>query len=262
MNRQTRILRTLRSCGLIVGLLIIASGRAVWAATYPAPLGRVNDFAHVLDASTVQRLEEALTELEQRTGAEVAVVTVPSVEGGDIERAAEELFRQWGIGKRRNDNGVLILCAVGDRRVRIEVGYGLEQTLPDAMCGRIIRERMAPHFKAGDYAAGLVDGTSAVVSLIAKAAGIAPSDVPLATFARPEASATGQGTDAGVIFVFFLFVLIIAVALQRRRSGWWGPVWGGSFGGHDRGWSGGGFSGDFGGFGGGSSGGGGACGSW
>ena len=256
---RIRFLRALRCCGIIVGLLVVAPGRSALAATYPSPVGRVNDFAHVMDEASVQRLEEALEELERRTGAEVAVVTMSSVEGGDIERAAEVLFRQWGIGKRRGDNGVLILCAVQNRRVRIEVGYGLESLLPDAVCGRIIRDRMAKHFTSGDYSAGLVDGTLTVASLIAKHAGVALGGIPQAVGSIPDELPGSRHFSSVLLFCFVVFVLIV---LMRKRSARWGGTgWESSIG-TLGGWSGGGFGGGSGGFGGGSSGGGGASGSW
>ena len=254
-----RVLWRAWCCGIMaLGLWAGARLSPAWAAVYPAPVGRVNDFAHLLDDSAVQQLDDVLSELEARTGAEVAVVTVPSVEGGDIERAAEELFHQWGVGKRKSENGVLILCAVGDRRVRIEVGYGLERALPDAVCGRIIRERMAPHFKAGDYPAGLIDGTVAVASLIARDAGVV-LHVSQPPQAAPSSSA--GGLDGNV--VFFLIMIALFLAMRSRRI-WYGSGawWGGDVGDPSSGWSGGGFSSDFGGFGGGSSGGDGASGSW
>ena len=253
-------LRALRCCGVVFGLLVLAPGRSALAATYPPPVGRVNDFAHVMDETAVQRLEGALEELERRTGAEVAVVTMSSVEGGDIERAAEELFRQWGIGKRRSDNGVLILCAVQNRRVRIEVGYGLESLLPDAICGRIIRDRMAPCFKSGDYSAGLVDGTLTVASLIAKHAGVALGGVSQAVGSIPGELPDRLHFTTVLLFCFVVFVLI--VLMQKRGARWGGAGWDSSIGTSSGGWSGGGFGGGSGGFGGGSSGGGGASGGW
>lgn len=229
------------------------------AATYPEPVGRVNDYANVMDTPSIQRLDEALAELERRTGAEVAVVTLPSVEGGDVDRAAEELFRQWGVGKRGNDNGVLILCAVRDRRVRIEVGYGLEGALPDALCGRIIRDRIVPHVKVGDYSAGLIEGTLAVASLIAKSAGVELGDAPQA-LTLPSGS-PGWFSIGGVL-LFFVVIALLMLVMRKRGVPWGGAGWDGSVGTSDGGWSGGGFGGGSGGFGGGSSGGGGASGSW
>lgn len=221
------------------------------------PQGYVNDFAQVLSAQAKAKLENALKELEEKTTAEVAVVTVPSVEGADIDGAAEELFRQWGIGKRGKDNGVLILCSVGDRRVRIEVGYGLESVLNDAVCGRIIREQMVPRFREKDYSGGLVAGTSAVVSRVAASYGQAleaPFDQPQPVSSYP----LRKDTDWQFIisFLFFVFFFIILPVINSYYGGYWG---GGS-------WSGGGFGGGggggFGGFGGGGSGGGGASGGW
>ena len=243
---------------LLCGLATVFSDQIVAEASrYPKPRGYVNDFAGVMDQATVQRLETILTDLERKTRAEVAVVTLPSVLDGDIERAAAELFKEWGVGKKGKDNGVLILCAVQNRRVRIEVGYDLEAILPDAKAGQIIREQMVPRFRTGDFSTGLVNGTLAVAAIIAQ---------------RDNATLTSAGTPTPVresnsswdvfvsLFPAFLLMLFILWAFTYA-NGW---PWGSSSGY----WSdsgvdfGGGFSGGFGGFGGGSSGGGGASGSW
>ena len=243
---------------LLCGLATVFSDQVVAEASrYPKPRGYVNDFAGVMDQATVQRLETILIDLERKTRAEVAVVTLPSVLDGDIERAAAELFKEWGVGKKGKDNGVLILCAVQNRRVRIEVGYDLEAILPDAKAGQIIREQMVPRFRTDDFSTGLVNGTLAVAAIIAQ---------------RDNATLTSAGTPTPVresnsswdvfvsLFPAFLLMLFILWAFTYA-NGW---PWGSSSGY----WSdsgvdfGGGFSGGFGGFGGGSSGGGGASGSW
>lgn len=226
----------------------------VEATTHLKPVGRVNDFAHVMSKTAVQQLERVLSELEERTTAEVAVVTVTSIEGGDVERAAVELFQGWGIGKKGKDNGVLILCAIDNRRVRIEVGYGLESVLTDAMSGRIIRERMVPRFRVKDYSGGLLDGTLTVVSIIARAAGVTLSDAlvpPQSTPLKPT------GIDWNIVFFIIIFVIVMLLRLNTGFGWYYYGGSGGSWGG------GGGFSGGgFGGFGGGGSGGGGASGGW
>ncbi len=234
----------------------VSSFCVVQAAPSIRPAGYVNDAAGVLDQPPAQQLESVLTDLEQRTGAEVAVVTVPTVKVGDIERAAVDLYHDWGIGKRGKDNGVLILCVIQDRRVRIEVGYGLEHVLTDATCGRIIREQMAPHFRAGHYAAGLLQGTLAVTALIAQDAGVSVAGVSALAERAPT---YGAGFDWRLILYVVIMLLVFTVRIGL--FGMSGVLFGG--GAYGGGWSGGGgFSGGFGGFGGGSSGGGGASGSW
>lgn len=256
LNRHRR----LPYLGLIAGAAaMVMLPPAGAASSYPPPSGHVNDFAGVMRPEAVQQLEQVLIELQRQTGAEVALATVSTVPDGDVERAAVDLFAQWGIGKKGSDNGVLVLCAVQDRKVRIEVGYGLEAVLPDAVSGRIIREQMVPLFRAGDMSGGLVNGGTAVAQLIAQHAGVtlttAPQVAPAST-TRPD-----------WVFLFFIvFILFFSVLsrLGRMRGGYggvYGGGWGGGFGGG--GFGGGGFGGGgFGGFGGGGSGGGGASGSW
>jgi uncharacterized protein len=224
------------------------------------PTGRVSDFAGVIEAGARQRLEQALQDLERRTGAEVAVVTVDTVPDGDVDRAAVELFEAWGVGRKDRDNGVLILCAVRDKRIRIEVGYGLEAVLPDARTGRIIDTKMLPAFRRGDLSAGLVDGALAVADAVAAAA-----DAP----AGGDPSASGIPPVVVLLFAVLILFLLL-VLLSRTRNGRWvyprgGRDFGyGEYGSFPPGGFGGslGRDGGFGGFGGGLSGGGGASRGW
>ena len=255
---------------LVTGLCLLAVTCGVAGVSLAGqslqPKGRVSDFAGVLDAATVQQLDSILAELEQKTTAEVAVVIVPTVPDRDIEKAAVDLFQQWGIGKKGKDNGVLILCAVQDRRVRIEVGYGLEPILPDAKAGRIIDEQMLPSFKNGDLPKGLLNGTVAVVNVIAQHAGL-----PGTGAASASADAGGPTLPPGTM-VLFLFIVVVMSRLffaQQRWAGRFGAgvpgglFWGGYSGGAGGfGGGGGGIGGGFGGFGGGLSGGGGAGRGW
>ena len=223
------------------------------------PSGWVNDFAGVMEAGARQRLEAALGDLERRTGAEVTVVTVDTVPDGDVERAAVELFESWGIGKKHHDNGVLILCAVRDRRVRIEVGYGLEAILPDARTGRIIDTQMLPAFRRGDLATGLVQGALAVADTIA--------GNPDAVVADRSAPA-GQGPSLVALLVALLVLTVLLILLSRNPDLFPGLYTGGGrgvgYGDFPPGGFGGslGRDGGFGGFGGGLSGGGGASRGW
>ena len=242
-------------CGVALGLSVPATAQA---AQRLRPQGLVNDFAGVMSPRVAQQLESALLDLERQTGAEVAIVTVPTVPEGDIERAAVDLVRDWGIGKRGKDNGVLILCAVQDRRVRIEVGYGLEAILPDAKTGRIIDEQMLPHFRAGDLATGLVDGTLAVADVIARNAGVTFSGGPPPVPERPAPPLAPWNSALTLVF----FGCLVVLAFLNPSVFFWLLL--GMMGrGSSSSWEGGGgFSGGFGGFGGGMSGGGGASRSW
>ena len=244
---------------LLVAVMVMwlapAAGAATWAQSQPRPAGHVNDFAGVMRPEAVQQLESALIELEHVTGAEMAVATVPTVPDGNIEQAAVDLFHQWGVGKQRADNGVLLLCAVQDRKVRIEVGYGLEPVLPDAVCGRIIREQMVPFFRAGDFSGGLMNGGMAVAQLIAQHAGV--------TLAGAVVAPLSRSMPWWLQLLFFGGCLLLVTLLRRMQRSFGSMFWGDYFGSSVGGFGGGGFGGGgFGGFGGGSSGGGGASGSW
>ena len=146
-------------------LLLVPAGRAN-ASDFPAPSGKVNDFAGLLSVADRQDLESQLAELERATSAEVAVVTVRSTSGRTIEEYTAALFAEWGIGKKEADNGVLLLVAVDDRTLRIEVGYGLEGILPDGLAGAIIRETITPRFRENDYRQGILDGVARIADCV------------------------------------------------------------------------------------------------
>jgi len=235
------------------------------AQEFPAPEGYVNDYANVLSQEYQNKLNGFAAELEQKTTAEVAIVTLKSIEPYVIEDYAVRLFEKWGIGKKGKDNGVLILLAIADKKVRIEVGYGLEGAIPDAVAKRIIEEKMIPYFKVGNYQEGLVSGSLVVMGLAAK-----EYNVELTGFGQYYGSLPKPKPSllASILnFLFTLFILFLFMSLRmglfgwffllgtgRRRGGHW---YGGGYGGNS-----GGFGGGFGGFGGGFSGGGGASGGW
>ncbi len=257
----------IRQLGLTLVLLA-----AIFCAAEPVKslkaTGYVNDFAGVLQPETIQRLEGLATEIDQKTGAQIAIVTVKSLDGDDIDNYAVALFKVWGVGAKKSDRGVLILTAVEDRKYRIEVGYGLEPILPDGKVGGFGREAV-PLFKQGDYSGAVTLMTDRVAQVIAEDAKISLTDLPAAPKPRRN--------EGFKIPIFWLFVGVwlifhtIAYFIRRIRHGssarWstggGGPgfwIGGGGFGGGG-GWSSGG-GGGFGGFGGGSSGGGGASGGW
>ena len=250
-------------------LIVLLLSSFAWAA--PAweqrPTGYVNDFAHVLDANTVAQIENIAQQVDEKGKAQIALVTVPSLEGSDIESYAVKLYKTWGIGFQGTVHGVLILLAVQDRRYRSEVGYGLEPILPDGKVGGFWREAI-PNLKAADYSGAILLVTTRIADVIAKDAGfeISTDRTNLAPVAR-EPAPLSKGT-----IIFWIIVAIIVLATPFGRALLWGLLlsgsmgrrggYGGSSGG---GWGGGGFGGGgggFGGFGGGSSGGGGASGSW
>ena len=183
--------------GLIALTLVMLAATASWSAEkFPAPKGYVNDFAGVIDSASAQEMEAMLADLERRTTAEVAVVTVPDLgEFADVDEYAVNMFAAWKIGKKGEDNGVLVLLSMKERKVRIEVGYGLEGAITDGAAGDIIRDAMAPSFKTGEYGAGLLAGVRAI------AAKIPPGGVQ-------KAKKGGSHIRFIVMFVVFLLLII------------------------------------------------------
>ena len=153
---------------LLVTALAVAvlAGQAERPLDLPKPAGRVNDYAAVLDPAERRALEDEIRSLDRDTSAEVAVVTVASLDGLSVEDYAERLFNTWGIGKAATDNGVLVLVAVNDRQMRIEVGYGLEGVLPDGLAGAVIRDTFLPAFRDGQMRQGILDGTRRVIEIV------------------------------------------------------------------------------------------------
>ena len=220
------------------------------------PSGYVNDFAGVMGAQDGP-VEALLAELGQKTGAEVAVVTVASLEGGDINDFATRLFERWGIGQADEDNGVLLIASIGDRRVWVEVGYGLEGVINDALAGRILDQAVIPYFARDEYSSGLAAGAATIAGLIAEEAGVELTGAPAVQVRPPGGGGSPLGGLLGLLFLLLLLPLLwrnpwlLLLLMSGGRGGFGG---GGGFG---RGGGGG-----FGGFGGGMSGGGGAGRSW
>jgi uncharacterized protein len=233
---------------------------AAAAPTFPTLSGRVVDDADLLSAADEQQLTTDLKALEDKSSDQFVVVTLPSLQGYTIEDFGYQLGRHWGIGTEKLSNGVLLIVAPNERKVRIEVGYGLEGTLTDALSSIIIDNAILPRFRAGDYAAGIKDGVRDVIKVLTGDA----AEVEQRLKARPDADE--PAIDWFTILFWTLILLWIAYSIHSssrpisgtRRSGS-GPIfiptdWGG---GSSGGGGGGGFSG-----GGGSFGGGGSSGSW
>lgn len=234
------------------------------------PQGYVSDFAGVLDPQTREQLEVYAGQLERTTGVQMALVTLKSLDGEPIEEVSNDLFRQWGVGKKGKDEGIMLLLAIQDHRDRIEVGFGLEPILPDGFDGSILRS-IRPLLQQGAYGRAMLSGAVQIGSEIERAKGISPENPPPRVRVRQrerEVSLPWPLILIGIVIFFLLFRggggggfltgMILGNLLGRggRGGGGWG---GGGFGGYD---SGGGGGGGFGGFGGGDSGGGGASGSW
>jgi len=229
------------------------------------PQGYVNDYADLIKPADEERITRMARELEQKTSAQLAVVTLESTQPQTIEMAAVSLFEKWGIGQKGKDNGVLLMVALKDRKVRIENGYGLEGVLTDVLSQQIVNRMIVPDFKAGRFSQGITNGAVTIISLIAQDAGV---DIIGTRPQMSQALQRPEGIVPGLFRLLFMLFLIIMLASGRgglftalmlgsmmgggRRSGYW----------YGSGSSYGGFGGGFGGFGGGLSGGGGASGSW
>jgi uncharacterized protein len=245
------------------------AGILLAAPSFPALTGRVVDQANVLDAARRARLETKLADLENKNGTQLVVVTLSSLQGYDIADFGYQLGRQWGIGQAGKNNGALLIVAPAERKVRIEVGYGLEGTLTDAVSRLIIDNAILPRFRANDLPGGVERGVDDIVQALSGDA----DDFKKRAAERGARPSGVQGLSsfaiAFIVLAIWIFLFVRASQRRglaaRRRSGWlWGPAGGTwSSGGWDSGgWSsGGGSDGGFSG-GGGSFGGGGSSGSW
>jgi uncharacterized protein len=133
---------------------------------YPSPIGWVSDFAGVFKQEEIDNMNKLITDLEKKTTAELAVVTIKSLNGKTIETYANELFNTWGIGKKEKNNGILLLISIDDRKLRIEVGYGLENVVTDVIASKIINEVIVPYFKQSNYGQGAYEGVKAIAEKI------------------------------------------------------------------------------------------------
>jgi uncharacterized protein len=282
---------------LLAGLVWLASPSIAQAQDYPpVPQGPVYDGAEVLSPATEAQLDQELRAYNAQTGRAIIVATVPSLVGATIETYATGLFSTWGIGGEKRDTGLLLLIAPNERRMRIEVGYGLHGWFGGIMASRVINDTITPRFKEGNFDAGVTDGVGAILAHLAKSPEDAIAIEEAAKAAEQQRSRSDGGFPVGALiwlaFIGLFFILPLLAGRSRRRkyrakgSGPWGDagrdfgdtardiiLWevgsaiarGIFSGGDDDGWGGGGGGGGgggFGGFGGGMSGGGGASGSW
>lgn len=242
---------------LALGLLCWAAGASAQQAsaelTLPTLTGRVVDQAELISAPVEAQLTQMLAGHEQATTEQVVVVTVPDLQGRSIEEFGVQLGREWGIGQQGEDNGALLIVARDDRRMRIEVGYGLEGRLTDAQSSIIINQILTPAFRRGDFEGGIVAGTEAMIQVL--------GGDPL----RSSTGATGERPPAPLIggLTFFFMIILFLIGGGRGGRGRFGRavLAGALLGGMGRGGGMGGGGGGFGG-GGGGFGGGGASGGW
>ena len=256
----------------ILGAMLISAPLPLSGAGIPLkPQGYVSDFANMLSPNARHQIEQLAVQLEKENRTELAVVIVPSIGDRSVQDYSTDLFAQWGIGKKGTDNGLLLLVAKNERQIWIEVGYGLEDKVPDAIAAeiyRVIRDR----FRQGDFDGGVLTGTEMLASAVGGTLRLPPSSRRPPSRQHPSSS---PGAGIWLLFGFFIFFGILkaigraAMGRPAVRSGssfpWWLIFFLGSGRGGGSSWGGGGFSGGgggFGGFGGGMSGGGGAGGGW
>ena len=254
---------TLHLVVLLTFFLILGFIHTLWGGeTYPAPQGRINDFANVIPPAYGEKMDSLAREVLARAGATLTVVTLKDIGGANIDEFTNRLYERWGVGKKGEDRGVMILVALKERKIRIEVGYGLEGIIPDGLAGQIRDQAMVPYLKKGEFGPGLLNGLYALAGIIAKDRSIELTGMP----ATPQVITSKRSrTTYGIVpFLFLLFILLFLFRSGRMGMGTFlllmllGGGRGGSIG---RGGVGG-FGGGFGGFGGGMSGGGGASGSF
>jgi len=192
------------------------------ALEVPAWNGPVNDLAQVMTAQQRQELTEYLTNLNKQTGIQMAVLTVPSLEGDSIEDFSFRTASAWQLGQEKEDNGALLVVSEGDRELRIEVGYGLEGLLTDAKSGLIIRNVITPHFRNGDYGTGIVEGIKNMV-------GVATEDAQLisAGMTEEEDSVDSESLVVSIIFFSLYFAILVFAINKARKSGKGGRSGGG-----------------------------------
>ena len=232
---------------------LILFGIDIYAQKLPKPVGYVNDFAGVLDEGSKSRMTTLMAALKEKTGAEIAVVTVETTEPRAFEEYSVELASEWGIGKAGEDTGVLILLAMKERKIRIEIGYGLEGIIPDGLAGEIRDKSILPDLRIGNYGSGMLKGVQAIAGIIAK-----EYEVDLGSYNTNEARKYTSSASAGLIRLIMIIIFMLIVGGGRfllwpllfmggvSRRGFYGGGFGSggsSFGGGFSGFSGGGFGG-------------------
>lgn len=269
--RRLIALMTALAASLLLVLSPACAESPANAGNLPKLTGRVVDDAHILQPADIATLDAKLAGLEAQSQRQVVVATVPTLGGQDSGEYANTLFRAWGIGDKTRNDGLLLLIAPTEHKVRIEVGYGLEGIITDAISFLIIRDEITPRFKKNDFAGGINAGVDKLIAQLRL-----PDDEARAVAAKAKTQIARERQphfDAGSIVFLFIFLLFFVLPFLRLLGGggrrYGGGVWimpMGGFGGGGGGWGGGGsdWGGGDGGFsgGGGSSGGGGASGDW
>ena len=208
-----------RSCKIFhllwLGALLLSLSGSALALNVPSLTARVNDLAAMLSPATARQLEQSLQSFEQRDSTQIVVLTVPSLEGDSLEDFATRVFEAWKLGQKGRDNGVLLLIAKNDRKIRIEVGYGLEGRLTDLLAGRIIRDVIAPRFKSGNFDQGVLDGVNAIMGAI-------KGEFTADNLRKSHSSANSR--DFLMFLLFGLFVIGRLLASNRIIAGTAGGI--------------------------------------
>ena len=250
---------------LLIALFCFSSSLLAQEISFPSLRGYINDFANLIKPEDFQKLNALFVALEQKTSAEIVVVTLKTTKPYNIQDYSVRLWDKWKIGKAGKDNGVLLLVAIEDKQGWITTGYGLEGAIPDAEASKVYRNVIVPYFKKGEFSKGILAGSIALVDLAAKEYNVSIKDLPdlTKTYVEPvqkTASASFiQGLFTLLFFILFfgfrmgLFGFLLLGTGRRRGGSWYGGGLSGASGG---------FGGGFGGFGGGFTGGGGAGGGW
>jgi len=229
---MTRLIRS------ILALLLVAFALPAAAQTFPKPTGRVVDDAHLLSPEQVQQLTQLSAGVEQASTRQLVVATIPDLQGYSIEDYGYRLGRAWGLGQKDANNGVILLVAPKERKVRIEVGYGLEPIVTDALSSVIIQQTILPRFRDGDMAGGIVAGANAIAEQLKLPLEAAEQRGKAAANKRSDANGAGDH-DLLVAGFWIMVVLFFVVPLIFRRAGGrrfrggggapvviWGPGWG------------------------------------
>ena len=213
-----RLLPLLSLAACLAAVVTTAGSALAQGPNLPEYQGFVNDYAGLLSPAVKTQLDTRLSQLEKETTAEVAVVTVKSLEGDSIDEYAVRLFEKWKIGKKDKNNGVLFLVALDDRKMRIEVGYGLEPLITDGRAGRIRDNDVIPRFKQDDYEGGIVAGVASIEKYIRDGTPPAPLEE------NPVKSAFGDWV--GVLFFMTIITIYLSGFMARSKNIWMGGVWG------------------------------------
>ncbi len=217
-------IRITRAGTVLAFLWLALAGGVVLAQTFPPLTGRVVDAAHVLPADVSAQLDQQLAALEKQSQRQLVVATIPDLQGYDISDYGYRLGRAWGLGEKKRNDGIVLIVAPKERKVRIEVGYGLEGTVTDGLSELIIQNVILPKFKAGDMPGGIAAGTAALIQQLSL-----PTDQAqqIAAAAKPAPAQSGQIGPA-LLWLGFIFLLLIVPLFRRMRGG---QAYGGGFGG-------------------------------